>query len=788
MSDQPTEDQISETVPLIFRPGEELTRNDENRYTVLNFIGRGGTGEVYQLDSSLHGTSRIAKVFVPFYFLEKIRGMGIDPTTAQDLTAQVFQHFEGQKISQSEYTTLAQLSHPYIASVHDLIRIQLTGDALERMQTQYGPTKTASWVLAIVAEYVDGLPLLDFVAKADNESILRSLVGVAEALDYLNLERSVLHCDIKSANVLVRASGLPTVVDFGLAQEAEVEDDRPIAVATELLPTTSSFPSVASIRSRLLRGELVRRGEFLSAFYPWLDRYQFGLLLSDVANMESALTATEGAYLQTVATVLKSQDWLSANRDLPLADLVRRADGNRTYPVVRTGARADDVHIPSPIRPINVAPRLARLARHPALVRLNRQNQLGLLPARFPGATHTRYLHSLDAYRLARSFARRLVDVPHFRFWMSEHDVTELLVAALLHDINHLPFLHIFQEIQDRSWLPDPLSLAFEYGAGVESIGEVIADLGFEVERVKTLIRGGGEPGQLSAADSVIVSAINSGLDVDKLSYLQLDSMMSGLSFASGMDIPALFDAAMVLPLAQPTESWVAENPVICFDSRARDAIEGVVRARTEAFEQLYWCPENRAMMSAFTDTVRTAVATPQRKNRLADLISTSAGMSDHHFLEQLDKQVGTERPIGAFQGSLASFFDGQWSILGLAAIVDDPETVARISAVPEARFNAFVQAVREEICKQGDVLLVDVPRRTLSFGGPVFVADAGKASDIASSTQLAPYQRRLEQLSRRISVFTSEALSQRVGKDPEGRKRELRQVLRGVLSSDNWS
>src|SRR5690242_4779635 len=82
-------------------------------------------------------------------------------------------------------------------------------------------------------------------------------------------------------------------------------------------------------------------------------------------------------------------------------------------------------------------------------LRLQDVKQLGFVYRIWPGATHTRYEHSLGVYYLAlralRSLLARgkdggLADV-------SSADLRAVLLAALLHDVGHYPFSHAIEEL-----------------------------------------------------------------------------------------------------------------------------------------------------------------------------------------------------------------------------------------------------------------------------------------------------------------------------------------------------
>src|SRR5207248_3616904 len=96
---------------------------------------------------------------------------------------------------------------------------------------------------------------------------------------------------------------------------------------------------------------------------------------------------------------------------------------------------------------IPLGPREEKLISTPAFLRLQNVKQLGFVYRVWPGATHTRYEHSLGTYYLAlralRSLLQReVVSAEGGLNGVSISSVQTLVVATLLHDIGHYPFSH----------------------------------------------------------------------------------------------------------------------------------------------------------------------------------------------------------------------------------------------------------------------------------------------------------------------------------------------------------
>src|SRR5712691_857133 len=87
------------------------------------------------------------------------------------------------------------------------------------------------------------------------------------------------------------------------------------------------------------------------------------------------------------------------------------------------------------------------LLNTPEFQRLRRIRQLGLSEITFPGATHTRFSHSMGVFHTARMLVgilKKLLKPAEF----SRPRADRAVLAALLHDLGHGPFSHTFESVQ----------------------------------------------------------------------------------------------------------------------------------------------------------------------------------------------------------------------------------------------------------------------------------------------------------------------------------------------------
>ncbi|MFN9851738.1 MAG: metal-dependent phosphohydrolase, partial [Planctomycetota bacterium] len=89
----------------------------------------------------------------------------------------------------------------------------------------------------------------------------------------------------------------------------------------------------------------------------------------------------------------------------------------------------------SPEVDVPITPRVRRIVDTAAFRRLARISQLGLVSLVYPGATHTRFEHSLGVYRNAIDFLKQLAHDPKAPHVFSDRDAALFVVAGLLHDV-----------------------------------------------------------------------------------------------------------------------------------------------------------------------------------------------------------------------------------------------------------------------------------------------------------------------------------------------------------------
>lgn len=124
-----------------------------------------------------------------------------------------------RKRFQREVEIIAQLEHPHIVSVFD-------------------SGLTATGQPFFVMEYVRGQELDRFVRERDLgvDELLRLFCVVLEAAHHAH-QRGVVHRDLKPSNILIDETGMPRLVDFGLARPLDGRGDSFASLTGQVLGT-----------------------------------------------------------------------------------------------------------------------------------------------------------------------------------------------------------------------------------------------------------------------------------------------------------------------------------------------------------------------------------------------------------------------------------------------------------------------------------------------------------------------------------------------------------------------
>jgi hypothetical protein len=198
--------------------------------------------------------------------------------------------------------------------------------------------------------------------------------------------------------------------------------------------------------------------------------------------------------------------------------------------------------------------------------RLRRIRQLAGAHLVYPGALHSRFEHSLGSMFLAGMAGQTLFDKGYF----TDIDLIQhLRLAALLHDVGHGPFSHLFEEI-----LKDSKKYSHEnLGERIileTKISDIIKRNGYSASTVSSLSFGKHNSGYLN-------EVISGGLSVDLMDYLPRDSYFSGTEYGK-VDYFRIINSLEV-----------ASSKVLGINKSALYSYESMLISRYQMFKSVYF-------------------------------------------------------------------------------------------------------------------------------------------------------------------------------------------------------
>ncbi|PPE06024.1 HD superfamily phosphohydrolase [Williamsoniiplasma lucivorax] len=196
----------------------------------------------------------------------------------------------------------------------------------------------------------------------------------------------------------------------------------------------------------------------------------------------------------------------------------------------------------------------------PEMQRLRRILQLGGTSLAYPGATHTRFSHSIGVYHILTLFLESN-DLSH----LSSQDKKIVLLAGLMHDIGHGPFSHSFEKV----CLQNHEKYSTEIIKNPQgNIFKILKKHKINPEEVVSIIEG-------THPNKILNLLVSSQLDADRLDYLQRDAQNCGVGYAT-LDIRWIVRHVRIV------------DHKIVFPKKSIHAIESYLLGRYHMYKQVY--------------------------------------------------------------------------------------------------------------------------------------------------------------------------------------------------------
>jgi HD superfamily phosphohydrolase len=223
-----------------------------------------------------------------------------------------------------------------------------------------------------------------------------------------------------------------------------------------------------------------------------------------------------------------------------------------------------------------------QLIDSPAFQRLRRIRQLAGAHLVYPSAQHSRFEHSLGAMHIAGLAGETLLGKEYI-----DHTevVQDLRLAALLHDIGHGPFSHLFEEVLEYHCNTSHEELGKKIIMQSE-ISDILERYGYSAHQICRLSFGQSKVNFMN-------EIISGGLSADIMDYLPRDGLFTGAEYAK-------LDYHRLVSSLEVSKNRLAIN------RSALNSLESMLISRYEMFKAVYF---HKTVRSAEVMLLRSMIA-----------------------------------------------------------------------------------------------------------------------------------------------------------------------------------
>jgi len=223
-----------------------------------------------------------------------------------------------------------------------------------------------------------------------------------------------------------------------------------------------------------------------------------------------------------------------------------------------------------------------KIIDNPIFQRLRRIRQLSGAHLTYPGAQHTRFEHSLGVMHIAGQAGQVLQE----KGIINSDDIENLRIAALLHDIGHGPFSHLFEELSQRKKKSSHEQLGRDLILKTD-IGDLISKSGFDKKFITKLAFG-------DSKFQFMNEIISGALSADIMDYLLRDGYFTGAEHAK-------------IDHKRITQSLDVYQKKLALEKSALYSFESMMHSRYQMFKAVYFHKTVRSAEVMLLESIRLA-------------------------------------------------------------------------------------------------------------------------------------------------------------------------------------
>lgn len=358
--------------------------------------------------------------------------------------------------------------------------------------------------------------------------------------------------------------------------------------------------------------------------------------------------------------------------------------------------------------------------------RLRDIRQLGVAYLVYPGATHTRFEHSLGVMELATRIYNTLTSPLYQNYFLpsskEEIDYWRLILrlAALCHDLGHLPFSHA----AEKSILPngghEKMTLAIIQSPFLQPIWKEIGP-NAEADIIKLSL---SHHNSLSPWERILSNIlVEDNFGADRIDYLIRDARQTGVG-CGYFDYHQLIDSLRILSSnGEPSLGVVASGI---------QSIESLWITRYMMYARVYHHPKSHL----FSSHMSRFMSHYYREEMLKDLPT---------YLEQTDSTILTALVPHAKQGNIDALY-----------------LLKRKNGFQQVFFENTVDLKKLKQIFKEDIFIESIPQKEVCREFPVL----GEGGEIFSSFHISPFLQNIPSGEKELQIYIHPARLEEITKD----------------------
>ena len=223
-----------------------------------------------------------------------------------------------------------------------------------------------------------------------------------------------------------------------------------------------------------------------------------------------------------------------------------------------------------------------KIIDNPIFQRLRRIRQLSCAHLTYPSAQHSRFEHSLGVMHIAS----RAAHILHEKGILDFDQIDDLRIAALLHDIGHGPFSHLFEEVLQQKKKITHENIGKDLITKTD-ICDILSKSGFDKKFIAKLAFG-------KSKFQFMNEMLSGSLSADLMDYLPRDGYFTGAEHAK-------------IDHKRITQSLDVYKNKLALEKSALYSFESMMHSRYQMFKAVYFHKTVRAAEVMLLESIKLA-------------------------------------------------------------------------------------------------------------------------------------------------------------------------------------